>query len=212
MRERLARLRAISASPNCAQFGGTFFACIRARHCARSQCVSHGWHVTSAWCEVQVSALANVESQAKSRLLDFLLLVRKKVGRSATGSELRQKIAEFDTRSAFEKAIFAGPTNIIVGHSAAQNINQVIRQNDWEGLVYVLQQSGLPDTEIASLKKAIDSDRANGAPTAFDGETGRWYTGLLAKVGKGTVKIGTSVVTSVISAALLQYFGMGSTS
>ena len=81
-----------------------------------------------------------------------------------------------------------------------------------QGLVYVLQQSGLPDTEIASLKKAIDSDRANGAPTAFDGETGRWYTGLLAKVGKGTVKIGTSVVTSVISAALLQYFGMGSTS
>jgi hypothetical protein len=71
-----------------------------------------------------------------------------------------------------------------------------------------LRGLGLPGDEIQSLETAIETDKAGGNHPSFKGETGRWYTRLLARAAEGGMKIGVDVVTSEVGKLLGSYFGI----
>lgn len=91
-----------------------------------------------------------------------------------------------------------------------QNIVQSVTMGDWESLRIALEKAGLPSEEITALKSAVDEDQKQLGKPAMDGATGRWYTGLLGKIGRGTLKVGLNIGTSVVGTALGHYMGINS--
>ncbi len=170
--------------------------------------LAEGVRINSAWVEIGTVQLANLVAQIRSRLLDFLLQLRIKVGRSTPDAEVKERAAGFDVRRAFENTVFQGPINIHIGGYGTQTITQQITAGDRDGLKKALRITGVPDEEIALLDHAIDDDtRLLGKPS-IEGATGRWYTALLAKVGKGSIKIGMDVATAVVGATIMHYTGI----
>ena len=142
------------------------------------------------------------------RLLDFLLQLRGKVGRSTPDDELKDRAEGFDIANAFKQAVFQGPTNIHIGSHGTQTISQQFAVGDRDGLRKALAETGLTVEELKLLDKAIDIDIKKLGKASMAGATGRWYTGLLGKVAKGTLKIGADVVTEVVGAAITHYTGI----
>ncbi len=169
--------------------------------------LAEGFFVDRAWSEVNPAQMKNIAAQVRSRLLDFLLALRTKVGRNVPEERLAEQSRGLDLASAFKGAMFGDNATIVIGSSSHQSVSVVHSENRLE-LVTAIERAGLPPSEIAELTAAIEHDENNGGKASFDGATGKWYTGLLGKIGKGTVKIGMDVATTVIAKALSQYMGL----
>jgi hypothetical protein len=63
-----------------------------------------------------------------------------------------------------------------------------------------------PEGELEALRAAVLEDKSHGrAPDVTEGQTGKWYTKALKEAGKGAVKAGIDVVSSVIVKAIKGY-------
>ncbi len=145
--------------------------------------------------------------QVRSRLLDFLLELRGSLGEATTESEVKQKASTVDATSMFNNAIFGPNTTIVVGHHVRQTVHNESLKGDLGKLTAALKGIGVPDDEIESLESAIEEDKRSGHEPSFSGETGRWYTRLLARAGEGTLRIGVDAVSSEVARFLGSYFG-----
>ena len=92
-----------------------------------------------------------------------------------------------------------------VGGSNIQVNNQ---KDDIEGLLKEVAKLGYEQKELEELRLAVTEDKSKSeTPTVTDGETGKWFTRALKEAGKGVVKAGVDVVSSVIVKALGHYTG-----
>lgn len=163
-----------------------------------------GTNVFSAWCEINMVEFENILSEVRSRLLDFALELRDVVGIDVPEKDLAAKAASVDTERLFNTAVYGSGNTIIVG---SQHIQAVTNQrDDLEGLIKEIAKLGYDRHELEALRHAVITDKNNtGTPTVTEGETAKWYTNALKKVGKGTVNLGVEVVTGVIVKALEHY-------
>jgi AbiTii len=167
--------------------------------------LGNGWHVHSAWCDVSVLSMQNILAQVRSRLLDFMLELRGTVLEAGNNEITKANTATIDTSTMFKSAIFGHNTTIIVDSNNTQHVSGSVKQNDFENLRSTLASIGLPEDELSSLKTAVEADQAKLGKPSFEGETGTWYTKLLGRAMNGGFKIGTDVLTSVATKALITY-------
>ncbi len=163
-----------------------------------------GTHIISIWCEINMADMESMAIHVRSRLLDFALELQGVVGINAQPGDLIAKAATVDTGQMFRDAVFniTGGTAIF-GSSNIQVNNQ---KDDIEGLLKEVAKLGYQEKELEKLRQAVLDDKSkNETPTVTNGETGKWYINALKKVGKGAVKVGVDVATSVIVKALEHY-------
>jgi len=73
-------------------------------------------------------------------------------------------------------------------------------------LIAEIAKLGFAQSELVDLRKAVFEDKSRGkTPDVTEGETGKWYTKALKEAGKGAVKAGIDVVSSVIVKAIKAY-------
>jgi hypothetical protein len=105
----------------------------------------------------------------------------------------------------FQTAIYNTGGTVIVGSQDFQVTNQ---KEDIDGLLREVAKLGFEQSELESLRNAVLEDRSKGkAPNVTDGETGKWFVKSLKEAGKGVVKAGVDVVSSVIVKAIQAYTG-----
>jgi hypothetical protein len=92
-----------------------------------------------------------------------------------------------------------------IGNEITQYVKN--SEGDFDSLSRTLTDLGLPQDEIDSLQQAVTADRANGGKPSYEGETGNWFTRLVARAAKGGLTVGVDVVSSTVSKALTAYFG-----
>ena len=93
---------------------------------------------------------------------------------------------------------------IIIGSHTFQTVTN--EKDDVEGLLAAVGRLGFQQGELEGLRQAVLEDRAHGkAPDMAEGAAGRWYTKALKEAGKGAVKAGIDVVSSVIVKAIKGY-------
>ena len=74
-------------------------------------------------CEISTHDIKSIIVNVRSRLLDFLLELRDKIGEGATDANIKEKARSFDATSLFNYAIFGSNTTIIVGNQNTQTVS-----------------------------------------------------------------------------------------
>lgn len=163
-----------------------------------------GTNVMSAWCEINMMGIENILSEVRSRLLDFALELRDVVGIDVPEKELADKAAAVDTEKMFTTAVYGTGNTIFIGSHSIQAITN--QKDDIGGLIEVVGKLGFQQQELDNLKNAVLEDEGNGkTPDVTEGETGKWFSRAVKEAGKGVVKAGVDVVSSVIVKAIKAY-------
>ena len=89
----------------------------------------------------------------------------------------------------------------------AQNVRNEITNRDIGKLAKALSEVGIRDDDILQLEEAMRKDQESGMQPSFNGETGRWYTRLLARAAEGGLGVGIDIVTNSVAKILGSYFG-----
>jgi hypothetical protein len=163
-----------------------------------------GVNVISAWCEINMIQVEGILTEVRSRLLDFALELRDVVGPDTPENELASKVANVDTEKMFTTAVYGSGNTIIIGSHSFQAINN--QKDDIEGLIAAIGQLGFQQPMLLELREAVEQDQQTGKePNVAEGKTGEWFGKALKEAGKGIVKAGVDVVSTVIVKALKAY-------
>jgi hypothetical protein len=75
-----------------------------------------------------------------------------------------------------------------------------------------LRETGLPESDIQELQRAIKADEGEPKPSDhhhFGENVGKWMGDTLKKAATGAIKVGTDVIATVATKALKDYYGVG---
>jgi len=163
-----------------------------------------GVEVIRAWCDISMMDVENILAEVRSRLLDFCLELRDVVGTDISDKELAAKAASLDTEKMFSTNIMGSGNTIIIGSQGIQTITN--QKDDIEGLISAVGKLGFQQQELDQLRQSVIDDKAAGKqPDLSEGKTGKWFVEALKKAGKGVVKGGIDVVSTVIVKAMKAY-------
>ena len=133
-----------------------------------------------------------------------MLELRDVVGIDVPEKELAEKVATVDTEKMFTTAVYGTGNTIIIGSHHIQAVTN--QKEDIEGLLKEIGKLGYEQKELEDLRKAVIEDKADAkAPDVTEGATGKWYARALKDAGKGVVRVGVDVVSSVIVKAIQAY-------
>jgi hypothetical protein len=114
-----------------------------------------GYWVQKCWVEMQPLQIRNGISQVRSRLLDFALNLRDKIG-DVEEKEVRALAAGTDVTGMFHGAVFGDNATVVIGNENKVKVSN--QKGDFEALAKLLADSGLPASDLAELKLAVLAD------------------------------------------------------
>lgn len=133
-----------------------------------------------------------------------MLELRDVVGIDVPERELAAKAATVDTEKMFTTAVYGDGNTIIIGSQGIQAITN--QKDDIEGLIAAVGKLGFQQPELDELRQAVLEDKTNGkTPDVAEGKTGKWFAKAVKEAGKGVVKAGVDVVSTVIVKAMKAY-------
>lgn len=170
-----------------------------------AKALASGWVVHNAWSAVDASQMASIITQVRSRLLDFLLALRSRVGENASNTEIKAKTTGLDISAAFQGAVFSGGNFVInFGDNNRSKITNLHAGTEQQ-LFEALEALGLGKADLKELQQAIAVDKKDAGGASLVGATGGWYQNLLAKAKKGAGKVSVEVVTKTIAGLIVEF-------
>jgi hypothetical protein len=167
------------------------------------------YHIQRAWCEISTSAITQILTEVRSRLLDFVLELSGKFDDGLTDKEVLDISADIDTSSMFNNAIFGNNTTILVGNHNKQSVEIQVVKNDFETLGDFLKARNVTETDIQDLHSALDKD--NDSPDVAKKEFGPavkgWLKSMLSKAVDTSWQIEIGIAGSFLADALKKYYG-----
>jgi len=161
------------------------------------------------WAKKKVSA-ASVEEvliTVRNQLLDFMLKIDEEFGFVTTIEDLKSKKNEI-IQIMNQTINTTGDGNVInTGDNANLTINIKISKGNKEELSKVLEENGVLNEDIESLKKIIDSNESDKSSNNFGQPINSWTQMMLGKALDGTWKISISVAGNLLATVIKGYLG-----
>lgn len=99
----------------------------------------------------------------------------------------------------------------ILGNVADSTVNQDNTMNipkaDFDSLARFLESKGVEQNDIEELNKAVEEETSIKSSGTFGSKVSAWIGEMISKAASGTWKIGVSVASQVLTAALKSYYG-----
>lgn len=168
-----------------------------------------GYSVQQAWKATGVGQIAEVLTQVRSSLLDFLCELNQKIEPDMSEDELK-KIAESpETSSMFNHAIFGDNVTIVVGNNNSQNISNTVNKGDFESLANQLRLNKVEEEDIKSLEVALQTDEQASelVQKKFGPKVKNWMSSMLKKAIDATWQVELGVAGGLLTTALQRYYG-----
>lgn len=157
------------------------------------------------------SSLAAIRHSVRSRVLELTIELEKSIPEASavtlgTLSADSTKNAAVATQIA-QQIIYGNVTTVSATGAGAQ-IAIAIGENNVDDLISYLSNSGLPENDAKALANLAASERPESSAEPMGPKVRIWLVENMKKAANGTWKIGVSVATEVIKAALLKYYGL----
>ena len=164
-----------------------------------------GYWVQKCWVEMQPLQIKNGITQVRSRLLDFALNLRDKIG-NAEEKEVKEMAQKNDVPGLFHGAVFGDNAVVVIGDNNHTKISNSVKKGDFESLASILEKGKVEKVDIIELKEAIAAD---GEP--IQGQYGErvraWIGKMTGKAIDGSWNIGIGAAGTLIAEGLKAFFG-----
>jgi len=168
----------------------------------------NGCHLAQAWQDVGKNAFAQLFDAVRNRTLKMALEIRSSIG----DSDERLDDVSPQTAAMIERSVTTniyGGVNVIASDRShvTSSVNQgaqIITSGNEEQLHNALKNASVPDSDIAELKRAIEQD----GPNNLGARVKTWIADNAPKAVIGGIRVGTAVAQSVLTAYLMQYYGL----
>jgi hypothetical protein len=171
-----------------------------------------GYFVESARGIHSAGAMAQIITQVKSRLLDFVLALSDKISNETSPSEFKEMAGAIDVKNMFNNAIFGSNTTIIVGNSNSQLVSNEIKKNDVESLLNFLRKNSVGEEDIGDLREALSID--NNEISSKEKPPGKhvqgWMHKMITKAGTASWQISAEAAGNLLAAAIGAFYGLTS--
>jgi hypothetical protein len=86
----------------------------------------------------------------------------------------------------------------------------IVGRGDLATLKDRLRETGLPESDIHELERAVKADEAEPKPTDhhLGKNVGKWIGDTFKKAATGAIKVGTDVIATVVKKYLEDYYGV----
>jgi hypothetical protein len=161
-----------------------------------------------AWKIIPRGGIIRLVDAIRNRVLGFALEIEKAnpgAGDAAVNSE---PVPAQVVSQVFNTQIYGSVGNVASGStnvSQAAEIN--VSQGDSAQLESALRALGIGAEDIASLRTALDEDRAEKSP-GMGKRAALWVGGMIGKAATGALKVSVSVASSVLPKLLSQHLGL----
>lgn len=174
-----------------------------------NKALSGGYRVQQAWCDIGIGRFAQITTQVRSKLLDFLLDLNEKVGADMTEEEVKRVAQSPETGSMFSNAIFGDNVTILVGNNSRQHIHIEIGKGDFTALADFLKSNKVSEPDISALKVALDADTTTPEVAAkrLGPRVKEWLSSMLSKAVDTAWQIEIGVAGGLLTSALQKYYG-----
>jgi hypothetical protein len=167
-----------------------------------------GCHLVQAWQDVGKSSFAQVFDAVRNRTLSMALEIRASLGDKDESLDHVSPQAASQIERSVTNNIFGGINVIASGHSSVNStVSQTsssITAGDKEQLETALRRTGLPESSLNDLSKAIQQDGSANMGSRVQA----WIKENAPKALIGGVQLGAQVAKPVLTELLKQYFGL----
>ena len=164
-----------------------------------------GYWVQKCWVEMTPLQVKNGIAQVRSRLLDFALNLRDKIG-GVEEKDVKVVAQKNDVPAMFHGAVFGDHAVVVIGDHNQTKISNEVKQGDFESLATLLEKSKVEEADILELKEAIAADGE-----IKDGKYGErvksWMGKMTKKAIEGSWSIGIGAAGTLLAEALKAFFG-----
>jgi hypothetical protein len=167
--------------------------------------------LVQAWSVVPTARIEGALDSIRNNVLTFVLeLVAIGIG---TGEEGEIKTIDEPTNARitqiFNQTIYGSVSN--VGHAGTVSTSSHVVLGNLQSLNTALKAAGVEEGDIKNLNSALAADEKTGsvAGATFGKNVSSWLGEMVKKSLQGSIKIGTDVITGVITDQINKYTGQG---
>lgn len=162
---------------------------------------TNGYNVESCHLRVPKASVKTMISTIRSKMLDFMLEVKKEFG-----SEIGVQVDKEEIEKIFTATIIGDNNVILSGNQNKQKIAISNSKGNLQELETALKNSKMPLEDIEEIKAIVVQDDISNKKT-FSPVVKSWMKKMAAKSLDGVWKIGISVAGKVMEDAIKNYYG-----
>jgi len=165
-----------------------------------------------AWISVPVAALVGILETIRNRVLSFVLeivIMERRSGPDHKGPSKESKETQTaQITQTFHQIIYGPVSNVGTADSVSQTM--IVAPGDLEGLRTRLRESGLPNSELQDLERAIKADETEPQPGKghFGKNVSKWLGETFNKAATGAIKVAPELIATVATKALKEFCGI----
>ena len=165
-----------------------------------------GYWVQKCWVDMQPLQIKNGITQVRSRLLDFALSLRDKIG-GVEEKEVKEVAAKTDVPGMFHGAVFGDNVTVVIGDNNSIKAKN-IKKGDFDALAKLLIAKGVSEGDVGELKAAIvaDDGKLDIANKSFGPAVKNWMSKMLTKAVEASWQIELGVAGGLLTEALKAYY------
>ena len=179
------------------------------RYYQRKQFFEGNYVIESAYRVMSTQSFAGVLETIRTRVLDFILQIEEELGLDIDQSDENAELEEVSSQSVttvFHNTIYGG--NVSLANAGNINIDSInINVGNLDQLKSYLHSLGIDEEDISSLEGIIQEE-PKPVKGGFGPKVSRWLSKVSVKALKGGLSVGRDIATSLITKALMLYFGM----
>ncbi|CAM1364017.1 AbiTii domain-containing protein [Tenacibaculum xiamenense] len=158
---------------------------------------------------ISKSAIVEVVSKVRNKLLDFMLKVDEEFGGFTEIKDLKEKQKEISTIMNQTIINTSGDGNVVnTGDKNKVNAKIIIEKGNKDALAKRLQENGVSEQDTAELIKIIDTEEPNSENKTFGKKVNDWTKKMIGKAVDGSWNIGLGAAGSLLAEAIGKYYGI----
>lgn len=164
--------------------------------------------VAQFWGEVPAMSVVGIVEAVKTRTLEFTMALSKKypIASEIGALEVRDAETERQVSQIFQNTIY-GPVGIM-GVAQNSTVAVAVGAGSWSELGALLRDNGVTESDLISLKFALEEEREPPKEGTFGPRVTKWIGGMVTKAASGAWGIGLSAAGTLLQEALLSYYGL----